>query len=365
MVQRLMSRPGAVFSRGSVSTNATPAKFTSKMGEAGLQVSSYVDFGALITGAKGPTGFNNRSSAEEVVANWDGTGKVAIVTGCATGIGFDSCKVLAEKGCEVVVTARSLDKATATADRIKAIVPSAKLIPMALDIGSFASVKEFSAGFLGMGKPLNILLCSAGIMAPPYRKTKDGIESQIGTNHLGHYLLTMLLLERMNETAKASGVQGRVSFTASVNHHGTYPTGLMPNADMNDESKYEAWQAYGQSKLANILCARFLAEKLKEKGVNIGAYALHPGAVNSEITQQQNPIVAKLYAAIAGPLLKTCSQGAATQIYCATNPGAISGEYYEDCNLHSSSSWAHDRALAEQLWEYSVATTGVDLPNLA
>eukprot|EP00798_Chlamydomonas_sp_ICE-L_P012357 gene12357-15538_t len=140
------------------------SKFPSIKGEGPLHISSYVDLWSMITGAKGPTGFNNRSTAEQVIEGWNGEGKVAIVTGCATGIGFESVKVLSEKGCEVVVTARSVDKAKATVEKIKALVPSAKLIPMALDIGNFASVKEFAAAFLATGKLLNILLCSA----PPF-----------------------------------------------------------------------------------------------------------------------------------------------------------------------------------------------------
>ncbi|KDO51988.1 hypothetical protein CISIN_1g021391mg [Citrus sinensis] len=227
---------------------------------------------------KGPSGFSASSTAEEVTQGIDGTGLTAIVTGASSGIGTETARVLALRGVHVIMAVRNMAAGKDVREAIVKEIPSAKVDAMELDVSSLASVRKFASEYNSQGRPLNILINNAGIMASPFMLSKDNIELQFATNHLGHFLLTHLLLDTMKKTAQKSSREGRIVNVSSEAHRFAYSEGIRFDK-INDESAYNSFGAYGQSKLANILHAKELAKHLKEDGVNITANSLHPGSI--------------------------------------------------------------------------------------
>ncbi|KAJ1391022.1 Short-chain dehydrogenase/reductase SDR [Sesbania bispinosa] len=211
---------------------------------------------------KGPSGFSSSSTAEQVTEGIDGTGLTAIVTGASSGIGTETTRVLALHGVHVIMGVRNIVAAKEVREAILKEIPSAKVDVMELDLSSMESVKKFASEFNSSGLPLNILINNAGIMACPFMLSKDNIELQFATNHLGHFLLTNLLLDTMKETAHESQKEGRIVNVSSDAHIFPYSEGIRFDK-INDQSSYNNWRAYGQSKLANILHANELARRLK------------------------------------------------------------------------------------------------------
>ncbi|XP_020679605.1 short-chain dehydrogenase TIC 32, chloroplastic isoform X1 [Dendrobium catenatum] len=300
----------------------------------------------------GASGFGRSSTAEEVTEGIDAHDFTAIVTGATNGIGKETARVLALRGAEVIIPSRTIESGLRVKESLLEQNPSAKLHVMEMDLSSLDSVETFARSFISTNKRLNILIDNAGIMACPFQLSRDGIEMQFATNHLGHFLLTKLLLEKMKSTAKETGVQGRIINVSSSAHRRGYELPFSLDK-LNDKSSYKRFTAYGQSKLANILHANELSRKLQEEGSNVTANSLHPGLIQTNITRFLG------FSAALGiclkPFLKTIPQGAATTCYLAINPKVkdATGKYYVNCNEENPLPEAKDNDLANKLWVFS------------
>ncbi|XP_055825933.1 short-chain dehydrogenase TIC 32, chloroplastic-like [Solanum dulcamara] len=303
---------------------------------------------------KGPSGFSYASTAEEVTHGVDGSGLTAIVTGASSGIGAETTRVLALRGVHVIMAVRNMTAGKDVKEAIVKEIPAAKVDVMELDLSSLDSVKKFAADFISSGRSLNILINNAGVMAIPFMLSKDNIELQFATNHLGHFLLTNLLLEKMKETACETQREGRIVNVASDAHYVTYREGIRFDK-INDQESYSRYSAYGQSKLANILSTKELAKHLKEDGVEITANSLNPGAISTNLFRHMT-VVNGLVCTIGKLVLKNVQQGASTTCYLALNPQVkgVSGGYFLDNNLGTPSTKARDMDLAKRLWDFSM-----------
>ncbi|OWM79549.1 hypothetical protein CDL15_Pgr022961 [Punica granatum] len=258
------------------------------------------------------------------------------------------------RGVHVIMGVRNMTAGRDAREAIVKEIPTAKVDAMELDLSSLASVRKFASDFNTSGLPLNLLINNAGVMLTPYTLSKDNIELQFATNHLGHFLLANLLLDRMKKTARESSKEGRIVNVSSEAHRLTYREGIKFDK-LNDEAGYSSMAAYGQSKLANILHANELTRHLKEQGVNITANSLHPGVVATNLFRHMS--IFNGFTAMFGKyLLKNAQQGAATTCYVALNPQVkgVSGEYFSDSNLSKASSKATDTELAKKLWDFSM-----------
>ncbi|PUZ46473.1 hypothetical protein GQ55_7G081100 [Panicum hallii var. hallii] len=309
----------------------------------------------LPRGRKSPSGFSPSSTAEEVTAGIDGSGLVAIVTGASSGIGAETCRVLALRGVHVVMGVRNLSTASQVREKIVGQVPTAKIEILELDLSSMSSVRRFVDNFDVLDLPLNILVNNAGIAFVPFKLSEDGIELHFATNHLGHFLLTDLLLEKINVTAKESGIEGRVVIVASDSYKHSYREGIRFDK-INDESGYNSILAYGQSKLANILHSNELSSHLKEQDAKVVVNSLHPGAVVTNIARYWG-FLNGLLSSLGKFVLKGVEQGAATVCYLALHPqvAGVTGSYFVDCNTVQLKSHATDKELAKRLWDFSMS----------
>ncbi|CAL5033190.1 unnamed protein product [Urochloa decumbens] len=304
---------------------------------------------------RSPSGFSPSSTAEEVTDGIDGSGLVAIVTGASSGIGAETCRVLALRGVHVVMGVRNLSTGSLVRKNIVGQVPTAKIEVLELDLSSMASVRRFVDNFNALDLPLHILVNNAGIAFVPFKLSEDGIELQFATNHLGHFLLTDLLLEKINVTAKESGIEGRVVIVASDSYKHPYREGIHFDK-INDESGYNSILAYGQSKLANILHSNELSSRLKEQDTKVVVNSLHPGAVVTNIARYWG-FLNGLLSSLGKFVLKGVEQGAATVCYLALHPqvAGATGNYFVDCNAVQLKSHATDKELARKLWDFSMS----------
>jgi WW domain-containing oxidoreductase len=289
---------------------------------------------------KGANGFGYRSTAEEVTAGVDLRGRTMLVTGCGSGLGRETARVLASRGARVVGTARTEAKAREAC----AGLPGDPL-PLACELSEPASVRACVEAVRRAGAPLDALICNAGIMALPRRMESHGYELQFFTNHIGHFMLVTGLLDRLASA-------GRVVVVSSEAHRRAPAAGVELD-NLSGERGYTAWKAYGQSKVANILFTKELARRLGGGGQT--ANTLHPGVILTNLARSI-PAVARAALRFAAPLvLKTIAQGAATQCYLAANPAVagVTGEYFADCNPAQPTAIARDPALAARLWEES------------
>ncbi|XP_021765073.1 short-chain dehydrogenase TIC 32, chloroplastic-like isoform X1 [Chenopodium quinoa] len=302
---------------------------------------------------KGSSGFSGYSTAEEVTQEIIGNGLTAIVTGATSGIGAETARVLALRGVHVIMAVRNMAAARDVKEVMERDIPSAKIDAMELDLSSMASVRKFASEFNSSGLPLNLLINNAGIMATPFMLSKDGIELQFATNHLGHFLLTNLLLERMKRTALDSNREGRIINVSSRRHQLSYPEGIR-FGKINDPTGYHSLSAYGQSKLANVLHANELARRLKEDGVEITANSVHPGVVDTDIFRHHS-LFRGLVNLVGQLIVKSVQQGAATTCYVALHPNVkgVCGKYFGDCDITKASSQSNDADLARKLWDFS------------
>jgi NAD(P)-dependent dehydrogenase (short-subunit alcohol dehydrogenase family) len=287
---------------------------------------------------KGPNGFGYGSTAEDVTAGVDLTGKTILLTGCNSGIGLESMRVLAARGAHIIAAARSADKAREAAQGLD-------VTPVACELSEPASVRACVQAVKNTGRKLDVILCNAGIMALPRLEVRHGVELQLLTNHVGHFLLVTGLLGQLSET-------GRVVLVSSLAHRQAPRAGIEFD-NLDGSRRYSSWGNYGQSKLANLLFARELARRLQ--GTKQTANALHPGVIQTNLTRHMMSLTS-VGMAIAAPIaFKSIPQGAATQCYLAAHPDAarVSGQYYADCNPASSSRQSQDPALALRLWEVS------------
>jgi NAD(P)-dependent dehydrogenase (short-subunit alcohol dehydrogenase family) len=284
----------------------------------------------------------------------DQRGRTAIVTGANSGIGFETARALAAKGARVIVACRSEEKGRDAERRIRARVPEADARFEPLDLGSLASVRAFAEKFAGGEPRLDLLLNNAGVMMTPRGKTADGFETQLGTNHLGHFALTGLLLDRIRRTPGA-----RVVNVSSAMHF----VGRIDFDDLNAERSYDPSRAYGQSKLANLLFTRELQRRFEGARVDALAAAAHPGSTRTGL-QQHSRLMTTLVALFS----QEPPGGALPTLYAATAPDVRGGEYFGPGGLFGmvgppararSSPRSKDAAVARRLWEESERLTGV------
>lgn len=309
---------------------------------------------------KPPTssGFGFRSTAEQVTQGVDGSGLTAVVTGASSGIGKETARVLALRGVKVIIPVRKLDSGSAAKKSILEQNPNAKIDVMEMDLASLKSVESFVHTFQQSNQPLNILINNAGIMACPFSLSEDGIELQFATNHVAHFLLTNMLLDKIKNTAKETGIQGRIVNVSSRAHHFGDPRSLCDLNRMNDPSKYNAYKAYANSKLANLLHSNELARQLQEEGANITANSLHPGIIVTPLFRFfdfKSPI-SSAQAVLGKPFFKTIPQGASTTCYLALHPNLkdVSGKHFLDCNEGKSKDIANGMELGMKLWDHSL-----------
>jgi NAD(P)-dependent dehydrogenase (short-subunit alcohol dehydrogenase family) len=303
------------------------------------------------------TGFTATSTADEVIAGVDLTGKRAVVTGGASGIGVETARVLASAGADVTIAVRNVDAGHETAGQIHETT-GAKVQVAALDLASPASVQAFVANWDG---PLHILINNAGVMAPPLTRTPEGWELQFATNHLGHFGLATGLYPAL---AAADGA--RVVSVASSAH-------LFSTVEFDDihfdNREYQPWMGYGQSKTANILFAVEAHRRWADAGITVNS--LHPGSIATNLQRHvPQADLDRMRAEVrSATLRKTPAQGAATSILLATSPllDGIGGKYFEDCTeaapnepgaFTGVASYALDPEAAERLWKVSLDTLG-------
>ncbi len=289
---------------------------------------------------KGPNGFGYNTTAEEATAGVDLSGKRILLTGCNSGIGFETMRVLTERGATVLGAARSLEKAEKAGAKV-----NGETIPVVCELSEPESVFAAAESVKAMGEKLDVIVCNAGIMALPKLNQQHGYELQFFTNHIGHFILVTELLDLLAD-------DGRVVMVSSEAHRQAPKEGIQFD-NLSGEKGYTSWLAYGQSKLANILFAKELARRLE--GTDKVANALHPGVINTNLARHMNSIVDVAMSAISPIALKSIPQGAATQTYLAAHPDAakVSGEYFSHCNPARPTSKARDAALATKLWEKS------------
>ncbi|NRQ36067.1 SDR family NAD(P)-dependent oxidoreductase [Nonomuraea sp. NN258] len=277
----------------------------------------------------------------------DLTGKTAIVTGANSGIGLPTALELARHGAHVVVAARSAARGEAAVAEIKAAVPGARVEFGELDLADLASVRRFAAGV----ERVDLLINNAGIGLIPRRETKDGFELQFGTNHLGHFALTGLLLPRLIAAPGA-----RVVTVASDAHS----VGTIDFDDLGLERGYNRVKAYGRSKLANLLFTSELQRRARTAGLDLIAVATHPGATATRIVKL-GPLQPLL-----GLFLQSAETGAMSSLYAATSPRLTGGEFVgPKLQLLTPSATARDEALAARLWDVSTQLTGVRFEEIA
>lgn len=252
-------------------------------------------------------------------------GKVAIVTGANSGLGYYTALELARKGAQVVVACRTKDKADVAMQDLRDAVPGAKLEFLSLDLADLASVRKFAETFGAKYPTLDILCNNAGVMALPFRKTRDGFELQIGTNHLGHFALTGLLLGPLKRTPGS-----RVVNVSSLAHRWT--RGLNFDDLSFEKGRYQKWDAYSKSKLANLLFTFELDRRLKKAGVQVTATAAHPGYSSTNLgfagPALEKSTVGRLVMNLGNTLLaQKADQGALPTLYAATAPDIKGGDY--------------------------------------
>ncbi|MFC7234867.1 oxidoreductase [Halosegnis marinus] len=290
----------------------------------------------------------------------DQSGRRVVVTGANSGIGLEATRELARAGAYVVMACRSVARGEDAADDVRRTVPGADLDVRELDLADLDSVRAFAEGVEG---EIDVLVNNAGVMAIPRSETADGFETQFGVNHLGHFALTGLLLDRVTD---------RVVTVSSRAHEG----GEMDFDDLHGERDYARWEAYGQSKLSNLLFAYELDRRLDAAGSDVESLACHPGWAATELQSgaATNGAMELVMRAANAVVAQSAADGALPTLYAATAPEAEGGDYIGPGGLFDmrgapekqrSSARSRDRDAARRLWEYSEEATGVafDLPE--
>jgi NAD(P)-dependent dehydrogenase (short-subunit alcohol dehydrogenase family) len=291
----------------------------------------------------------------------DQSGRVAVVTGANSGLGLVAARELARHGALVVMACRNLDKGRAAQAEVAAAASGPKPELESLDLASLDSVRAFAERFRTSHDGLDLLLNNAGVMAPPRQETKDGFELQFGTNHLGHFALTNLLLPLMEGRDDARVV------TLSSNAHKTVRGIAFDN--LNGDRRYFRWNAYGQSKLANLMFALELDRRLRASGSTVKSLAAHPGYAATNLQSAAAPLVDRLVMKLGNAVIAQSDEmGALPVLFAATQPGLQSGTYVGpdgfgehrgSPSIVSPNGHARDEAAAERLWGVSEELTGV------
>uniref|UniRef100_A0A3B5A1H2 Retinol dehydrogenase 12-like n=1 Tax=Stegastes partitus TaxID=144197 RepID=A0A3B5A1H2_9TELE len=281
-------------------------------------------------------------------------GKTVLITGANTGIGKETSRDMAQRGARVVMACRDLTRAERAAEEVRRSTGNGNVVIRHLDLASVYSVKQFAKDFLDSEDRLDILINNAGVMMCPKWLTEDGFETQLAVNHLGHFLLTNLLVPKLKSSAPS-----RVINVSSIAHQG----GRIDFDDLFFSRRtYSSLESYRQSKLANVLFSRELACRLKGSGVS--SFSLHPGVIRTELGRHVEgwfPLLGMLLRLPSLLLMKTPWQGCQTTVYCAVTPGLEerSGRYFSDCAEKETAPEGRDDVAARRLWEESARLVGL------
>jgi NAD(P)-dependent dehydrogenase (short-subunit alcohol dehydrogenase family) len=286
-------------------------------------------------------------------------GRLAVVTGANTGLGFETAQVLGARGASVVLAVRDIEKGKRAAARIAGTTPGANVMVQPLDLTSLDSIRAAADELRAKHPRIDLLVNNAGVMFTPKQTTSDGFEMQFGTNHLGHFALTGLLLEQMLPVPGS-----RVVTVSSLVHR----QARINLDDLQGEQSYSRVGAYGQSKLANLMFTFELQRRLSGAGTTI-AVAAHPGLAKTELTRNSLAITTFF----VGVMSQKAAMGALPVLRAATDPGVLGGQYYGPGGLFGargypklaeSSKQSHDTAMQRRLWTVSEELTGVTFPVL-
>jgi len=294
--------------------------------------------------------YNSRSTAEEVTSGIDLTGKTALVTGCTSGVGLETMRVLALRGAHVFGTGRTLEKAGEACAGVKG-----NTTPLALELSDFDSCVACARAVAARTGSLDMLITNAGIGTFTDFELVNGIEKIFVVNYLGHVVLTMNLLPLVQNADR-----GRIVHVGSRMGYRSAPEVGIDFDNLRGEGEYDAYEAYGRSKLANALFSLKLSRMLDPADTT--SNVIHPGFVKTDIGRNATGIIGFLYNNVASVIQKNLAEGAATQVYVATNPllQGVSGAYFEDCNPVKINIPNHvfDVELADRLWTETLAMVG-------
>lgn len=290
----------------------------------------------------------------------DLTGKIIVVTGGNSGLGYAAVNAFAEKNAEVVLASRSIENGEKAKKEMLEKNSSAKIEVMKLDLMDLSSIKEFVENFKSKYSKLDILVNNAGIMTTPYALTKDGFESQIGTNHLGHFALTGLLFELIKSTPKS-----RIVTVSSIAHK----RGIMDfdNFLYENQKDYSPMKAYGRSKLSNLLFAYEMQRRLEKQGIETISVAAHPGVSNTNLAKHlENKLIFKILRPLLTVMTQSAEMGALPEIRAAVDPEVKGAQFYgPEKNMKGfpivveSNELSHNLEDAKKLWEMSEKLTGI------
>lgn len=280
-------------------------------------------------------------------------GKIAIVTGANSGVGYETAKGLASKGAKVIMACRNLEKAESARQEILKELPDADMVVMQLELDKLSSVRAFAEAFKQKYQQLHLLINNAGIMIPPFSKTEDGFESQMGVNYFSHFLLTSLLFELLDNTQGA-----RVVTLSSIAHK----NGKIQFNNLNAEQDYSKMGAYGQSKLACLMFAFELQRRIDSANSHVKSLAAHPGVSNTNLGKHL-PFIAKLLVPILAPFFTHAPEKAALpSLYAATGTDVQGGDYVGPTGRNEmkgkpgkvqAEEHAYNEAVARKLWDVS------------
>ena len=354
LAQTNMLKVGGGFALGLLAASFMGKKTRKNIGKAVLvgSVAAGIPLGIKVLNNNRKLVSGERWTEENV---GDQTGKVAIVTGSNSGIGFEMARVLAENGAKVIMAVRTLEKGEAAANEIRQNFPQADVRVMKLDLADLESVKNFTEDFKKDYSQLDLLINNAGVMIPPYTKTKDGFELQFGTNHLGHFALTAQLLDVLKNTKNA-----RVVNESSIAH----TRGELDFDDLNWEKRdYSPWKSYGDSKIANLYFTYQLNKKFKENGLDAIAVAAHPGITNSNLSRHN-----WFMDTFGGFIGQSAEIGALPTLRAAVETDVEGADYFGPNGFKElrgypvkvdSNDFSKDEQIAERLWKVSEEMTGV------
>jgi NAD(P)-dependent dehydrogenase (short-subunit alcohol dehydrogenase family) len=291
----------------------------------------------------GPNGFGYGSTAEDVTAGVSLAGKTVLVTGCNSGLGLETIRVLRMRGADVIGTARTVEKAEAAGATTSG---PGSFRGLACELSDAASIRGCVDAVRGLGTELDVIVANAGIMALPKLEQAYGWELQFFTNHIGHFMLVTGILGEL-------APDGRVVITSSDAHKAA-PRGGIAFDNLRGERSYAPWKFYGQSKIANILFAKELARRFA--GTKQTANALHPGVIQTNLGRSMlGPVTNFIYGLGTPLMMKNIAEGAATQCFLAAHPDGArhNGDYFKDCNPGEPRAEALDVELAKKLWAKS------------
>ena len=308
---------------------------------------------------------SQQTRARDAAAPWteadvpDQSGRTAVITGGNSGIGFEAARVLAERGARLFLGCRDQGKAHDAVVRIRATAPGAEVRVVPLDLASLRSVRAAAAQIRSGCEGIDLLINNAGVMMPPYGVTADGFELQLGINHLGHFALTGLLLDRL------AGLPGARVVTVSSNSH---QAGRINFDDLQSRRDYKRIAGYGQSKLANLMFTYELQRRLAAAGSPAIAAAAHPGLTRTGLARYLSRVMTAYYVMVERPLAQSAAMGALGTLRAATDPAVRGGDYYGPVRWRgergypqriSSSERSHDEGDQRRLWQESERLTGV------